>query len=312
MYIDYEHNMYRMYNGLHPTEVKGRFNANNLYQKRYLLNKIYSKFDFKLPEEFDLNTFRFLLFGFGSLAIFKKNDLTFFSGYSIESYNIYYNPYKISSRPITQDNKPIIEVDCKNQIVGKDAVIIKAFDDYLGFFDILNDYAETLASFDKAIKVALMNANVNLVSFAKDRKQAEEIRTAYACATEGEPLVIMDKGFEPDETQKILQPFTNHDIAGIIDKLLTSRRAVVNNFLTEIGIANANINKKERLNSDEVNANDEEVTAIISVIFDNIKSCFEKANKLFNLNMSVELRESEDDSTNNEDLKEGGTDEDDK
>lgn len=318
MYIDYEQNMYRMYNGLQPVEVKGRFNLNNLYQKRYLLNKIYSKFDFKLPEDFDLNTFRFLLFGFGSLAIFKKKDLTFFSGYSIESYNIYYNPYKISSRPITQDNKPIVEVDLKNQIVGKDAIIIKAFDDYLGFFDILNDYAETLACFDKAIKVALMNANVNLVSFAKDRKQAEEIKTAYACATEGQPLVIMDKGLEPDEADKILQPFTNHDIAGIIDKLLTSRRAVVNNFLTEIGIANANINKKERLNSDEVNANDEEVTAIISVIFENIKSGIDKANELFGLNMEVKLRESEDNSSDDEgllgayeDLKKGGINEND-
>ena len=162
-----------------------------------------------------------------------------------------------------------------------------------------------------------MNANVNLVSFAKDRKQAEEIRTAYACATEGEPLVIMDKGFEPDETQKILQPFTNHDIAGIIDKLLTSRRAVVNNFLTEIGIANANINKKERLNSDEVNANDEEVTAIVSVIMDNLQAGFDKANELFNLNMEVKLRETADNSNDEsllntyEDLEKGGNKEDD-
>lgn len=309
MYIDYEQNMMRTYNGLHPTSVHGRNNINNLYQTRYLVNKIYSRFKFMLPEEFDLNTFRFMTLIFGNIAIFEKGNRTFFSPFSIDSYNIYYNPYEVSSRPLTEQNMVIDDLAVSKAVVNKDAVIIKAFDDYRGFLDIVTDYAESLASFDKAIKTALLNSNVNLVGFADNKKQAEEIKTAYAKATEGEPLVIMDKGFTPEDREKLLIPFTNHDTASIVDKLLTSRRAVVNNFLTEIGIENANINKKERLNSDEVNANDDEVESIINVVFENLKDSFDKANEVFGLNMKVELNEPKEpkellDRYNN--LKEGG------
>ena len=291
MYIDYEQNMMKIYNGLHPTSVHGRFNFNNLYQKRYLINKIYSRFNFTLPEDFDLNTFRFMTLIFGNIAIFRKNGRTFYSPYSIDSFNIYYNPYEITSKPLTEHNIILEDLQVNKAVVGKDTIIIKCFDDYRGFGDIVNDYAESLASFDKAIKTALMNSNVNLVGFADDKKQAEEIKTAYAKATEGEPLVIMDRGLSPEDREKLLIPFTNHDTAGIVDKLLTSRRAVVNNFLTEIGIENANIDKKERLNSDEVNANNDEVESIINVVFENLKKSFDKANEIFDLNLKVELYE---------------------
>lgn len=293
MYIDYEANMYKSYNSLHPNAVKGKSNFNNWYQRRYLINKIYSRFNIRLPEDYDLNTFRFLVFVFGSVGLFKKEDFTFYAPYSIESFNMYYNPYKIASRPLSEDGRILPELDVRGAIVDEDAVIIKAFDDYRGFNDLIDDYAESLANFDRAIKTALMNSNVNLVAFAKDKKQALEIQTAYAKATEGEPLVIMDKGLEPEELEKLLIPFTNHDTAGIVDKLLTSRRAVVNNFLTEIGIENANINKKERLNTDEVNANNDEVESIIDIVYGNLKEGFEKARDVLGIDMSIELNRPE-------------------
>ena len=293
-FINFFKNNLATYNGLHPDMVKGKFNFNNLYQKRYLLNKIYSKFNFDFGDlkefEKNKNTFRFHLFALGSVGLFNNKDI-YFSRYSIKEWNMYYNPYKLDSHLIGGDNRLRMKYEVKNAIVNKDCVIVKSFDDYLGFSDILNDYAETLASFDKAIKVALLNANVNLYSFAKDRKQAEEIKNAYAMATQGEPLVILDKGLEPDEREKLLTPLTNHDTTALIDRLLTSRRMVVNNFLTEIGINNANLSKKERLNSDEVNANDEEIVAVANVVLDNIKQGFDTANKIFGTNLSVELNE---------------------
>ena len=292
MLENFEQNMLKNYYGLAPVNVRGKNNWNNLYQKRYLLNKLYAKFKFKLPEDFELNAFRFILLYAGTIGIFKK-DQPFFAHWFTEEWNIYYNPYKVSSQVIAGDASLVNKYHLKGQVVDKDCVILKCFDDFHGFADIMNDYAETLASYDKAIKVALMNSNVNLASFAKDKKQAEEIRTAYASATEGEPLIIFDKGLEPEDKEKLLVPLTNHDTTALLDKLLTTRRMVVNNFLTEIGIENANINKKERLNTDEVNANNEEVTAIINVVYENIKKGFDKANELFGLNMSVELVEPE-------------------
>ena len=77
----------------------------------------------------------------------------------------------------------------------------------------------------------------------------------------------------------------------IVDKLLLARDEIMNNFLTEIGINNSNVNKKERLIKDEVNSNNQEIESIVSVIYDNIKKSFDRVNSLDDsLNLNVELR----------------------
>ena len=305
-FINYEQDMIARFNGLHPTEILGQSNANNFYQKRYLLNKIYSKFNIDFGpglEDFDLNTFRFILFNFGTLGIFKKDNYIYYSLYGVEKWNIYRNPARVRSQLLFDD--VTAELQLYNQEVNKDCIIIKAFDDYRGFYDLLNDYSETLATFDKAIKQALLNGNIPLMAYAKDKKQAEEIRTAYALATQGTPLVILDKELDP-ETKDLLQPISNHDTTGIIDKLLTSRRMVVNNFLTEIGINNANLNKKERLVTNEVEANDEEVISVINNVYLNIKEGFEKTNEIFGTNMSITLNKYDEVTNEGQDQVEGG------
>lgn len=286
-YIDFEDNMYTAFNGLAPVAVKGQYNKNNYYQKKYLLNQIYSRFTFKIPEDWDLNTLRFTLFVYGNFGIFKKNNINFFSLFSTKKWNQYYNPSVIDSEPFVEDL--FNELRVENAEVGKDCCIVKCFDNYRGFNDLLNDYSNTLAEFDKSIKTALMNGNIPLMGFAKDKKQAEEIRNAYAVATNGEPLVILDKSLEPEDREKLLIPLTSHDTTSIVDKLLNSRRMVINNFLTQIGIENANINKKERLVTDEVNANNEEVVSVISCVYENIKKGFDEANRIFNLDLDVKL-----------------------
>ena len=58
-------------------------------------------------------------------------------------------------------------------------------------------------------------------------------------------------------------------------------------FFNDIGVPNANTEKKERLITDEVNANNIETQTKFSLWLDEIKRGFEKANKLFNLDLSV-------------------------
>ena len=290
-FIDFEHRMTQNYNGLHPIDVKGVSNANNFYQCRYLWNKIYSKFKFDFGDlKWDLNTFRMLLFRYGSVAIFKSKDSGWiFAPWSVEKLNLYLNPKKIRGYKLYYNE---YFTDLEGEI-DKDCVIVKVMDDYCGLNDLVVATAEVLANCDKAINVALMNANVNLVGYADDKKDAEEIKTAYGKATQGEPLVVVNKNKLRDGKDNILEPFTNHDTVMSMDRLLTCRRTIVNNFLTEIGINNANNNKKERLITDEVNANDEEVSANISVIYENIKKGFDAFNKISGLNISVELKETD-------------------
>lgn len=66
----------------------------------------------------------------------------------------------------------------------------------------------------------------------------------------------------------------------------------MNDFLTEVGINNANLAKRERLNSDEVNANNEEVMALASVALENMQSGCKRLNELAGEELiNIELRD---------------------
>jgi hypothetical protein len=61
-------------------------------------------------------------------------------------------------------------------------------------------------------------------------------------------------------------------------------------FDTEIGIPNANTDKRERLVTDEVNSNNAETASKAELWLDELKTGCEKANKMFDLKLSVDWR----------------------
>ena len=61
-------------------------------------------------------------------------------------------------------------------------------------------------------------------------------------------------------------------------------------FLTEIGVNNANTDKRERLTDNEVEANDSEIQLNAGYWLDNIREGFDAANAMFGLNISVDLK----------------------
>ncbi len=84
------------------------------------------------------------------------------------------------------------------------------------------------------------------------------------------------------------------------------KQSIKNDFLTEVGLNNANTDKRERLIVDEVNANNDEVKANVQHWLDTMREGIRRANALFGLNLSVELRKfdgeggSKNDGTRNE------------
>ena len=62
-------------------------------------------------------------------------------------------------------------------------------------------------------------------------------------------------------------------------------------FCTTIGIKNANYEKRERLLTDEVNANNQLTESLSDVWLDTISKAFDKANEMFGLNLAIRRRE---------------------
>lgn len=283
MPITYEQNSMAQYWVQQPSTVNGQNTNATLYEKRYLYQLIFSRFKFGLPKEWDLNFFRYWLFSWGSIAVMYTREYGWICApYSVSQINMYWNP-----KEIVVTNSYLTSP--KYGVIGVNSGIIKLFDDYGGLDDIVRHYAVKLAQIDRSIDVNLMNSNVTRYFEAQNKKHAQEIRDLYAQSTQGEPLVVANesvtKGKQIDTLYKDIK--TNY----IVNDLLQSKRTIINEFLTKIGIANANYDKRERLNTDEVNQNEEETKAMINVICDNIKEGIAEINAISGLGITVELAE---------------------
>lgn len=266
---------------LQPSDVKGRANVGVEFYKRLLYTKLYSTLDFTLPETWKKNYFRFWLFHFGSVGVIYTKEYGWVcQPYSIVKLDLYYNP------KVIQIYNQYIKTP-KIGAVGINAGIIKCMDDYFGLDDIVTRYATDLAQCDRSIEVNLMNSNVTAFFKAKDKKSADAIREAYGQATTGKPFVIVNKEVMDEDSIDTLLPNMKNNF--LVNDLLQARRGILNAFLTEIGIRNANYDKKERLNSQEVNENNDETSAVISVIFDNIKKSMDEVNEISGLGLDVKL-----------------------
>lgn len=272
MPMDYKAQSFVDFFNMQPSEVKGRWNTDTEYQKRYLWYMVYSSFDIKLPEDWALNWFRFWAFRCGSIAVIYTNEYGWIAyPYSYSKLNLYYQPKDIIV------TSPFLK-GTKTGRIGVNCEIVKILDDYFGLDDLVTRYATQLSNIDKAIDVALMNTNVAFMFAAPNKKDADTIKEAYAQATTGKPLVVLNKDSLGDNR---IEPFFP-SVSGnyIVDKLLQAKRTVLNEFCTKVGIRNANYDKKERLNSQEVSENNDETKSIISQIYLNIKQSFDKLTEL--------------------------------
>ena len=69
--------------------------------------------------------------------------------------------------------------------------------------------------------------------------------------------------------------------------LLSDLIKIRNMFCTEIGIPNANTEKRERLITDEVNSNNAETSSIVSLWLTTMREDIERVNALFGLDLNV-------------------------
>lgn len=77
----------------------------------------------------------------------------------------------------------------------------------------------------------------------------------------------------------------------LLDKLQCQKTELMNELLTFLGINNNNVNKRERLVVDEVNANNDFILVNIDHMYEERKKACEEINKMFGLNITVEKRE---------------------
>ena len=264
-----------------PKEVDGVANTSALYYRDYLLKKILSRFEFgNIPSFWDIDYFLEVLFLDGKICITDTAAGVLPLKCGLTGIGIFEQPTEvIIANPVLGNFRRNIDVDC---------AVIRLQYNYAGVGWMINRYATLLAMCDSGIAVNLMNSKAAYVFKASSKAQAATLQKMYDDITCGKPAVFVGENGGLNSEDVYRMPVKENFVA---DDIQILKRKLVNEFLTEIGINNTNQDKRERLTDDEVNANNDEVYANIQHWYDNIKDGIDKANKLYNLGLTVKVRE---------------------
>ena len=143
----------------------------------------------------------------------------------------------------------------------------------------------------------LVNSKLSYIFVSGNKANAESFKVLYDRIASGEVANFIDKSLLSEDGSLSWQMF-NNDIKSsfIADDVLLVMQKLVYQFDTEVGIPNANTDKRERLITDEVNANNFETESKVRLWYDNARICCERIRDMFGLtenDLSVSWRNKE-------------------
>ena len=269
-----------------PSTIHVKNTALQRFFRRYLFQKAISVFKWKLPETWNRDYFLYVLYAWGFIGVVETDKFgVICQAGAPYGYDIYYQPTNlIITNPLLRGSlEPRIGVDC---------TVFKLQPDWGGITDLVNYYADMMALCAETAGVNLLNSHLSFVFPAKDKPQAEAYKKLYDRVAGGEPGVVIDKHLYLDDGTQAWQPFQqNIGQNYIVDKVLADMRKIEAMFDTDIGIPNnANMDKKERLITDEVNANNIETVTKCELWLEELKKSAEKTNSMFGTTITVDYR----------------------
>lgn len=259
-----------------PKNVDGQYNRMCSIYKRQLMDMIMSRFRFRLPDWWDYDYFVSNIFTKGYLIVGNTSAGVIPQKGSISGVNIWNRPLKA-----TIINAVIGTFD---YTIGVDCCLVKIGYDYTECAQqLVNHYAEMLASCDCSIDVNLMNTRVATVFECVDKAQEMTAKKMYDDISCGKPAVFIKAGTGLSFYQN------NVKNTYISDDIMLLKSKIYAEFLTKIGVNNANTDKRERLITDEVEANNAQMMLEVRTWLFNLNKSFAEVNKMFGLNCAVEL-----------------------
>lgn len=276
------------YFSVNPKEVNGINNMSFLYYRKLLYQIVYSRFNFvDFPKNWDKDYFRDVLFQEGVISICKTKlgVLALRGGYS--GVNVYEKPTDmIIANPVLGGFTRTIGVDCT-------PLYFEYFNkNYSNIEMIIRRYALLLSQIEASFNTTLFNSRVAMMFTSSSKSALKTAQSLYDKVSQGEPALFM---LEDNENELSTKPYFNNVKQSYIgNELLITRQTIINDFCTFIGINNANTQKRERLNTDEVNANNEMTYTLVNLWIDNMNECFDRARELFpEIKTRVELNREE-------------------
>lgn len=236
-----------------------------------------------LPNNMEGRWIENYLFSDGQCVFFKDNNL----GYMVAGVaqdggvNCYNDPTTVTPVAVNyvySGNKPLM--------CGEDCYIIRNNDLRLPEFAVVRYYAYKLANLDRAIDVNIEAQKTPIVVKCSD-KQRLSLKQAINQRKDNEPVIWTDS----DEDIKAMIETLDLKPPMVFKDLQVQKHMIINEFFTDIGVNNANMDKRERMVANEVEANNEQVKACEDVLLRSREEACKRINEIFGLNISVKRRE---------------------
>ena len=233
-----------------------------------------------LPSWMDEKWIENFLFSDGECMIFEDEDrgLMVTQCVSNGQVNTYNEPTILSPAGVDVPSH-------KKFIVGVECVHIKNNDFAIPTSFFVKQFAYRLAEISRTIDVNVKAQKTPVLVLTTD-KQKLTMKNVYNKLDENAPVIFGDKNGDIEQI-KVLKT----DAPIVFPQLQTQKQNVWNECLTFLGINNANTDKRERLITGEVEANDVHIDLSADCFLKARQRAAEQLNGLFGTNIKVSIRE---------------------
>lgn len=146
-------------------------------------------------------------------------------------------------------------------------------------------YARRLAEIDRTVDVNLKQLKTPLLITCPETKR-NSLMELYKQYDGNEPAIFGVDGMLEDVQFNVLKT----DVPYHVDKLLVAKQTIINEFYTYAGIDNANQDKKERLITDEVQANNGQIETMRLAVLDPLRDACKQINDRYGDRLAEEVR----------------------
>lgn len=256
------------------------------YYFRYLIQQAIAQFKWALPEGWDADYFLYTLYGRGYLAIFDAGPLfgVIPNQCTLRGLNVYYHPtHAMIANPLLPDIHDLQ--------INRDCVVLKLQPNYSSICDKVSYYADMMALCDETATVNLFNSQLSYVLAAGNKTAAEALKKMFDQMHSGNPAVAVDKMLLGDDGKPTWLPF-NQDVGTnfVVDRIQMAKENFKDQFLTDLGIPNANTHKRERLVVAEVKANQTETAIVPDMWIQHLQDECRRVKTMFGIDIGVEWR----------------------
>lgn len=270
------------YGILARTHYDYRNKSANIQQKiKYMLARTQEMFKYTgLPDTIPSRDLELIeqTQGFACIAEVNGKLYAFFGGLGGEP-NEYYMP------TICTVANPALNIS-KEFKINEDCVIIPSDSMYTGLLPMMSYYAGLLTENELSLYVAEINTRLMALISATDDRYQKAGEQFFNNLEAGKLGFVAEKAFQDGIST---QPYGSSANTNTIQDLITAEQFIEGKFYNEIGIDAITNLKRTVTTSDELSKNKQALVSLANNMLKSRKEGWDKVNKMFGTNVTVEL-----------------------